>query len=106
MSSDDDESKVNVIPMDSFASDGDMNTWPGHPYAERNDQKWRELLATNWLAKMGSLEAGELGDRSCTFLFFIYRAFIFLLCHNGLFALGPRYCFLRYPILRAKGTRD
>lgn len=80
MSSDDDqESRVNVIPMDSFVSDGDMSTWPGHPYAERNDQKWRELLARNWLAKMGSLETGEFTRGSfMPLLFFIYTGLWFL----------------------------
>jgi len=59
-SSDDQDSDVNIIPMDSFPSDGDMSTWPGEPYAERDDTNWRRLLATNWLEKMGSLEEGEL----------------------------------------------
>jgi hypothetical protein len=60
MYSSDDDSNVNIIPMDSYPSDGDSNTWPGEPYAERDDTNWRRLLACNWLQHMGSLEDGKL----------------------------------------------
>ncbi|KAJ5788637.1 Transcription-silencing protein Clr2 [Penicillium paradoxum] len=56
MSSSDDDLNVNVIPMDSFPSDGDPSTWPGGNYAERVDHRWRELLADNWLKNMGTYE--------------------------------------------------
>lgn len=107
MSSDDDqESRVNVIPMDSFASDGDMSTWPGHPYAERNDQKWRELLARNWLAKMGSLETGEFTRGSfMPLLFFIYRALVSLLHHCGFSVAKLCSCLLLCPVIRALKTK-
>ncbi|CAG8241268.1 unnamed protein product [Penicillium salamii] len=58
-SNDEEELDLNVIPVDSFASDGNMNTWPtGPPYKERDDQRWRAKLATYWLKEMGSLEDG------------------------------------------------
>ena len=64
-SSDGEENDVKVIPIDSFASDGDMNTWPtGHPYTERDDQGWRDKLATYWLREMGSLEEGGCSSQA------------------------------------------
>lgn len=64
-SSEDDDPNVNIIPMDNFVSDGDMNTWPsGGHYFERPDIRWRELLAENWLKEMGTYEEGELITRS------------------------------------------
>lgn len=60
-SSEDDDPNVNIIPMDNFVSDGDMNTWPsGGHYFKRPDIRWRELLAENWLKEMGTYEEGEL----------------------------------------------
>lgn len=60
-SSEDDDPNVNIIPMDNFFSDGDVNTWPsGGHYVERPDIRWRELLAENWLKEMGTYEEGEL----------------------------------------------
>lgn len=59
-STEDEDSNVNVIPMDSFPSDGDMSTWPGVPYTERDDHRWRQLLAENWLKDMGTYEEGKL----------------------------------------------
>lgn len=106
MSSDDDqESRVNVIPMDSFVSDGDMSTWPGHPYAERNDQKWRELLARNWLAKMGSLETGEFTRGSFMPLLFLYiQGFGFSATPLWIFCCKAVFLFVT--LSRYKGTKD
>ncbi len=59
-STEDEDSNVNIIPMDSFPSDGDMSTWPGGHYTERDDHRWRQLLAENWLRDMGTYEEGEL----------------------------------------------
>lgn len=60
-STEDDDPNVNIIPMDNFFSDGDVNTWPsGGHYVERPDIRWRELLAENWLKEMGTYEEGEL----------------------------------------------
>lgn len=59
MSSSEDDN-VNIIPMENFASDGDMSTWPGGQYTERSDLRWRQLLAENWLKEMGTYEEGEL----------------------------------------------
>lgn len=71
-SSEDDDPNVNIIPMDNFPSDGDINTWPsrGH-YVERPDIRWRELLAENWLKEMGTYEEGEL---TTGFIFTFYLA--------------------------------
>ncbi|CRL26976.1 Transcription-silencing protein Clr2 [Penicillium camemberti] len=58
-SSEGDDPNVNIIPMDNFFSDGDVNTWPsGGHYVERPDIRWRELLAENWLKEMGTYEEG------------------------------------------------
>lgn len=71
-SSEDDDPNVNIIPMDNFPSDGDINTWPsGGHYVERPDVRWRELLAENWLKKMGTYEEGEL---TTGFIFTFYLA--------------------------------
>lgn len=59
-SSEDEDSNVNIIPMENFPSDGDMSTWPSSHYIERSDLRWRQLLAENWLKDMGTYEDGEL----------------------------------------------
>ncbi|KAJ5170221.1 Transcription-silencing protein Clr2 [Penicillium coprophilum] len=72
-SSEDEDSNINVIPMENFVSDGDMSTWPGNNYSERSDARWRELLAENWLKAMGTFEEGvihtieKLPDGYCLF---------------------------------------
>jgi hypothetical protein len=59
MSSAEDDDLI-VIPM-TIASDGDINTWPESPYAERDDYRWRLMLAENWLRDAGTYEEGEFG---------------------------------------------
>ncbi|KAJ5308759.1 hypothetical protein N7508_004138 [Penicillium antarcticum] len=56
--SDGDASKV-VISMNGFQSDGDINTWPSFPYNQRDDTRWRQLLAENWLKSQGSYVEGD-----------------------------------------------
>jgi hypothetical protein len=56
--SDGDDSNVVVLSMD-FQSDGDINTWPGFPYKPRDDSRWRQLLAENWLKSQGSYVEGK-----------------------------------------------
>lgn len=84
-SSEDDDSKVNIIPMDSFPSDGDMSTWPGGQYAERDDHRWRQLLAENWLKNMGTFEEGRFLNSKCFSLIFLStwkRAFTESVVHS------------------------
>ncbi|CDM26440.1 hypothetical protein CBS147339_6228 [Penicillium roqueforti] len=72
-SSEDEDSNVNIIPMENFPSDGDMSTWPSSHYIERSDLRWRQLLAENWLKDMGTYEDGvihtieKLPDGYCLF---------------------------------------
>ncbi|KAJ6080341.1 hypothetical protein N7467_010094 [Penicillium canescens] len=57
--SDEDDSNVVVISMGDFQSDGDVNTWPAFPYKPRDDSRWRQLLAENWLKSQGSYVEGD-----------------------------------------------
>ncbi|CAI7622061.1 unnamed protein product [Penicillium glandicola] len=72
-SSEDEDTNLNTIPMENFPSDGDMSTWPGGQYIERDDFNWRKLLAENWLKDMGTYEEGvihiieKLPDGYCLF---------------------------------------
>jgi hypothetical protein len=61
--SDEDDSNVVVISMGDFQSDGDVNTWPALPYKPRDDSRWRQLLAENWLKSQGSYVEGKLSRR-------------------------------------------
>ncbi|KAJ5758137.1 uncharacterized protein N7511_006831 [Penicillium nucicola] len=57
--SDEDDSNEVVISMDGFQSDGDITTWPESPYSQRDDTRWRKLLAENWLKSQGSYVEGD-----------------------------------------------